>query len=311
MFSFFKKSKSKIEIKTSDKISKGISSIFNSKKIDEESLEELEALLIKSDVNFNITNNIVSSIRNTKFKKEVEVKDIKDIIFNKLNTVLNSACFCDKKQENNNKPHVILFLGVNGSGKTTIIGKLANQIKKNEGGKVLLAACDTFRAGAREQLKIWAERSECDIYFDAREGVDPASVAYKALEKAKNEGYDYLLIDTAGRLQNNINLMNELKKIITVLKKIDDTKPDETLIVLDASTGQHSIKQMEEFSKNITIDGIIMNKLDGTSKGGALISIIDAFKKPIFAVGMGEKIEDIRDFDNTEFLQEILGLKDE
>ena len=284
-----------------DKIKTGLSSIFTGKKLDEEMIEELENILITSDININIVNNITNFLRKNKYDKNVSIDDVKTIIFNEINkifsTIKSNSIVLDKK------PYVIMFSGVNGSGKTTIIGKIANKYKK-QGKKVLLGACDTFRAGAVEQLNEWKNKANVDIITE--EKADPASIAYKAYNKAKNEDYDLLLIDTAGRLQNNTNLMAELSKIQNVLKKIDNSLPHKSIIVLDATTGQNAIKQMELFSKAINIDSIIINKMDGTSKGGVLVSVVDQFKKPIIAVGVGEKIEDIEDFNNEKFINNLI-----
>lgn len=284
-----------------DKIKTGLSSIFTGKKLDEEMIEELENILITSDININIVNNITNFLRKNKYDKNVSIDDVKTIIFNEINkifsTIKSDSIVLDKK------PYVIMFSGVNGSGKTTIIGKIANKYKK-QGKKVLLGACDTFRAGAVEQLNEWKNKANVDIITE--EKADPASIAYKAYNKAKNEDYDLLLIDTAGRLQNNTNLMAELSKIQNVFKKIDNSLPHKSIIVLDATTGQNAIKQMELFSKAINIDSIIINKMDGTSKGGVLVSVVDQFKKPIIAVGVGEKIEDIEDFNNEKFINNLI-----
>lgn len=284
-----------------DKIKSGLSSIFIGRKLDEEMIEELENILITSDININIVNNITNFLRKNKYDKNVSIDDVKTIIFNEINkifsTIKSNSIVLDKK------PYVIMFSGVNGSGKTTIIGKIANKYKK-QGKKVLLGACDTFRAGAVEQLNEWKNKANVDIITE--EKADPASIAYKAYNKAKNEDYDLLLIDTAGRLQNNTNLMAELSKIQNVLKKIDNSLPHKSIIVLDATTGQNAIKQMELFSKAINIDSIIINKMDGTSKGGVLVSVVDQFKKPIIAVGVGEKIEDIEDFNNEKFINNLI-----
>ena len=284
-----------------DKIKSRLSSIFIGRKLDEEMIEELENILITSDININIVNNITNFLRKNKYDKNVSIDDVKTIIFNEINkifsTIKSNSIVLDKK------PYVIMFSGVNGSGKTTIIGKIANKYKK-QGKKVLLGACDTFRAGAVEQLNEWKNKANVDIITE--EKADPASIAYKAYNKAKNEDYDLLLIDTAGRLQNNTNLMAELSKIQNVLKKIDNSLPHKSIIVLDATTGQNAIKQMELFSKAINIDSIIINKMDGTSKGGVLVSVVDQFKKPIIAVGVGEKIEDIEDFNNEKFINNLI-----
>lgn len=307
MFKFFDtiKKEDKELNKSSDKIKNGLSAIFSGKKLNKEIIEDLESLLISSDISINIVNNIIDFLLKNKFEKEINIKDVKEIIFKKffyiLNEVHNNYIVFDTK------PYVMMFLGVNGSGKTTIIGKLANELKK-ENKKVLLAACDTFRAGAAEQLNILGDRAGVDIIQAEKQNEDPASVAYKAFQKAKKEDYDILLIDTAGRLQNNINLMTELSKVEKVLKKIDKNIPNKNILVLDATIGQNSIKQFDLFQKYVNIDGVIMNKMDSTSKGGILISIIDKFKKPIYAIGTGEKIDNIKNFDTEEFLKNLLNL---
>lgn len=291
-------------VNSSNKIKTGLSALFNGKKLDEDILEEFENLMITADININIVNEIVEFLRKNKFDKSITVEEIKEIIFKKIKNVFSGIT--NKNIELNIKPYVMMFLGVNGSGKTTIIGKLAYQLKQ-EGKKVLLAGCDTFRVGATEQLSIWKDRAGVDIVSAEKEGEDPASVAYKAIVKAKQENYDVLLIDTAGRLQNNTNLMNELSKIEKVIKKVDETAPHNSVIVLDGTTGQNAIKQVELFQKYVNIDNIIINKMDGTSKGGILVSIVDKFKKPILAVGVGEGIEDIENFDVDEFVSGLLG----
>ena len=291
-------------INSSNKIKTGLSALFNGKKLDEDILEEFENLMITADININIVNEIVEFLRKNKFDKSITVEEIKEIIFKKIKNVFSGVV--SKNIELNKTPYVMMFLGVNGSGKTTVIGKLAYQLKQ-EGKKVLLAGCDTFRVGATEQLSIWKDRAGVDIVSAEKEGEDPASVAYKAIVKAKQENYDVLLIDTAGRLQNNTNLMNELSKIEKVVKKVDETAPHNSVIVLDGTTGQNAIKQVELFQKYVNIDNIIINKMDGSSKGGILVSIVDKFKKPVLAVGVGEGIEDIENFDVDEFVSGLLG----
>ena len=307
MFKFFKTiNKEDKEIsKSSDKIKFGLSSLVFGKKLTQDILDDIEDVLLTSDIGVKITNDVITFLKENRFNKETDLNDIKNIVYQKL--LKSFENISSNYIDFNHKPYVILFLGVNGCGKTTIIGKFANQMKF-DGRKVLLAACDTFRAGAVEQLKIWNERAETDIFLPERINEDPSSVAYKAYNKAKNENYDVLLVDTAGRLQNNTNLMSELKKIKNTLGKFDTNIPNKTILVLDATTGQNSIKQCEEFNKQINIDGIVMNKMDGSSKGGILISIADNFKKPIFAIGVGEKIDDIKNFNAEEFLKNLLGL---
>lgn len=309
MFNFFSKLKKNDRelVKSSDKIKSGLFSIFNGKKLDQDIIDSLEELLITSDIGTVITSDIISLLSVNRFGKEITISDIKNLIYDRLIQSFDGV-------ENNfiefggKKPYVMLFLGVNGCGKTTIIGKLAHQIK-NSGKSVLLAACDTFRAGAVEQLKIWKDKAKVDIISAEKLNEDPSSLAYRAFKKAMDENYDVLLIDTAGRLQNNVNLMAELKKIENTLKKLDSDVPNKNILVLDATTGQNSLKQFEEFQKFVSVDGIIMNKMDGTSKGGILVNIVEKFKKPIYALGIGEKIGDIRDFTADEFLKNLLGIE--
>lgn len=307
MFKFFNtiNKEDKELSKSSDKIKSGFSSIISGRKLTQDMLDNIEDLLITSDLSVKIANNIITFLRENRFGRDIDINDIKDIIYQKLIKIFDKIPYNYINFES--KPYAILFLGVNGCGKTTIIGKFANQMRL-DGKKVLLAACDTFRAGAIEQLNIWNERAKTDIFLPSKINEDPSSVTYKAYNKAKNDNFDVLLVDTAGRLQNNMNLMLELKKIKNTLKKFGDNVPNKTILVLDATTGQNSIKQYEEFNKYIEVDGIVMNKMDGTSKGGILVSIADEFKKPIFAIGAGEKIEDIKNFNAEEFLKNLLGL---
>jgi fused signal recognition particle receptor len=302
---FFKKTKSENELsKSSQKISKGLVGIFTGKKLDEKLLEKLEDLLITSDLSLDIVSSIIQKLRKNKYNKNTALEDVKEIIAQELSLILKD---CEKPLEidYSQSPFVIMLVGINGSGKTTSIGKIAYKLYQ-KGKKVLIAACDTFRAGAAEQLEIWAKRSKTDFIKAENSNTDPASIAYKSFQKAKKENYDILLIDTAGRLQNNINLMEELSKIVKVLQKFDKNIPHKTILVLDATIGQNSKRQAEVFSKAVNIDGIIMNKLDGTAKGGTLVSIANEFKKPIYAIGIGEKIEDLKDFKVKEFIDELL-----
>jgi len=239
---------------------------------------------------------------NTKINPNTAIKDVYKIFSNYISEILKPL---EKNLENlkENKPSVILIAGVNGVGKTTTIGKLGKILgQKNK--KVVLGAADTFRAGATDQLKIWAKRIDADI-ITANEGSDPAAVAYKSLDYAKKNSFDYLLIDTAGRLQNKKNLMDEFKKITKVVKKIDENAPHETFLILDATTGQSAINQVEEFKKITPITGIIMTKLDSTAKGGILLAIGKKFKLPIIALGMGEKEDDLQEF-NSEYFSNAL-----
>jgi fused signal recognition particle receptor len=284
-------------------LSSGLNDLIFKKKIDENMLNELEDFLIQSDVGVESAKELREKFANTKVNpKTVEKDEIFKIFSNYVYEILKPL---EKNLENinKNKPSVILIAGVNGVGKTTTIGKLGKILGQNN-KKIVLGAADTFRAAAVSQLEVWAKRINADI-IKSDEGADPASVAYKALDHAKKNNFDYLLIDTAGRLQNKKNLMDEFKKITKVLKKIDSNAPHETFLILDATTGQSAISQVEEFKKISPITGIIMTKLDGTAKGGILLAIGKKFKLPIIALGMGEKEDDLQTF-NSEYFSNAL-----
>ena len=289
--------------KSSKNLSSGLNDLIFKKKIDENMLNELEDFLIQSDVGVESAKELREKFANTKVNPKTVGKDeIFKIFSNYVSEILKPL---EKNLENinKNKPSVILIAGVNGVGKTTTIGKLGKILGQNN-KKIVLGAADTFRAAAVSQLEVWAKRINADI-IKSDEGADPASVAYKALDHAKKNNFDYLLIDTAGRLQNKKNLMDEFKKITKVLKKIDSNAPHETFLILDATTGQSAINQVEEFKKISPITGIIMTKLDGSAKGGILLAIGKKFKLPIIALGMGEKEDDLQTF-NSEYFSNAL-----
>jgi len=289
--------------KSSKNLSSGLNDLIFKKKIDDNMLNELEDFLIQSDVGVESAKELREKFANTKVNpKTVKKDEIFKIFSNYVSEILKPL---EKNLEsiNKNKPSVILIAGVNGVGKTTTIGKLGKILGQNN-KKIVLGAADTFRAAAVSQLEVWAKRINADI-IKSDEGADPASVAYKALDHAKKNNFDYLLIDTAGRLQNKKNLMDEFKKITKVLKKIDANTPHETFLILDATTGQSAINQVEEFKKISPITGIIMTKLDGTAKGGILLAIGRKFKLPIIALGMGEKEDDLQTF-NSEYFSNAL-----
>ena len=289
--------------KSSKNLSSGLNDLIFKKKIDENMLNELEDFLIQSDVGVESAKELREKFANTKVNPKTVGKDeIFKIFSNYVYEILKPL---EKNLENinKNKPSVILIAGVNGVGKTTTIGKLGKILGQNN-KKIVLGAADTFRAAAVSQLEVWAKRINADI-IKSDDGADPASVAYKALDHAKKNNFDYLLIDTAGRLQNKKNLMDEFKKITKVLKKIDSNAPHETFLILDATTGQSAISQVEEFKKISPITGIIMTKLDGTAKGGILLAIGKKFKLPIIALCMGEKEDDLQTF-NSEYFSNAL-----
>jgi len=289
--------------KSSKSFSSGLNNFIFKRKIDESMLNELEDFLIQSDVGVESAKELREKFANTKVNPKTSINDIYKVFSNYVSEILKPL---EKNLENieENKPSVILIAGVNGVGKTTTIGKLGKILGQNN-KKIIFGAADTFRAAAVDQLEVWAKKINADI-IKSDAGADPASVAYKALDHAKKNNFDYLLIDTAGRLQNKKNLMDEFKKITTVVKKIDATSPHETFLILDATTGQSAINQVEEFKKITPITGIIMTKLDGTAKGGILLAIGRKFKLPIIALGMGEKEDDLQTFNSEYFANALM-----
>ena len=267
-------------------------------------LDELEDFLIESDVGVECAGELCEKFSNTKIDPNNTNKNEMFKIFSGYISSILKPLQKNLEDIIQNKPSVILIAGVNGVGKTTTIGKLGKILGKNN-KKIVLAAADTFRAAAVNQLEIWANKINA-ITVKSTEGADPASVAYKSLDFAKKNNSDYLIIDTAGRLQNKKNLMEEFKKITTVIKKIDKDAPHETFIILDATTGQSAINQVEEFKKITPITGIIMTKLDGTAKGGILLAIGRKFKLPIIALGMGEKEDDLQIFNSLHYANALM-----
>ena len=290
--------------KSSKNLSAGLNGLIFKKKIDENILNDIEDFLIQSDVGVEAAKELKEKFSKTKIDpKNSEKNEIIKIFSSYISEILKPL---EKNLENikKNKPSVILIAGVNGVGKTTTIGKLGKILGQNN-KKVVLGAADTFRAAAVTQLEVWAKKINADI-IKSEEGADPASVAYKALEYTKKNNSDFLIIDTAGRLQNKKNLMDEFKKIIKVTKKIDVNSPHEIFLILDATTGQSAINQVEEFQKIAPLTGIIMTKLDGTAKGGILLAIGKKFKLPIVALGMGEKEDDLQMFNSQHFAKAIM-----
>ena len=270
-------------------------------KIDEEYYEELEDILISADIGVNTVMKFMEKLRNGVKKENIlSTADLKEIIVDEMFIIyVQNDIIVNKINYSENGPTVILFVGVNGVGKTTSIGKIAYRLKQ-EGKKVLLVAGDTFRAGAIEQLKEWGNRIGVETVF--KESADPASVIFDGVTKAKEENYDVVLIDTAGRLQNKVNLMNELDKINRVIGKIIENAPHETLLVVDATTGQNGISQAKSFQEITNITGIILTKLDGTAKGGIVLAIKDTTNIPVKFVGFGEQKEDLRIFDIEKYI---------
>ncbi len=303
---FFRKKKPLVVIVKQSFFDNDLKKTFQQNNINQQFLEKLEHSLIKSDMGVVSTNIILEKISQEKIAKDSDFNDVVNLIKTSLKKKL--SIYEKRINIESHKPYVIIFLGVNGSGKTTNLGKIAHKFKQ-DGKKVLIAACDTFRAGAGQQLDVWAKRANCDIFMSEKEGSDPASVAYQSFEKAKKENYDILLIDTAGRLQNQTNLMQQLSKINRVLKKLDENAPHTSLLVIDGTTGQNAAKQVEIFNHHINLDGLIITKLDGTAKGGVLVAITDKYKLPVYFVGNGEKIEDIEEFSVDEYLDNIFNIR--
>lgn len=291
--------------KTSSNITQGITGLFTKRKLDAEALDQLETLLIQADVGAAASARIVKAFGKQRLDKEIDEQEIKEAIAAEIATLLRPVA-SPFAIDTAHKPFVVLVVGVNGNGKTTTIGKFAHWLG-GQGSKVMLAAADTFRAAAVEQLKVWAERNHCPIVTGA-ENADPASVAYKAVEEAKAQQCDVLMIDSAGRLHNKANLMAELQKIIKVIKKVDESAPHAVMQVLDATTGQNAIAQVDVFKSMVNVSGLVVTKLDGTAKGGIVVALAEKFGLPVHAIGVGEGIEDLRPFTAEEYARNLVGL---
>ncbi len=287
--------------KTKESVELGV--IFRGRKVDEELFEELEELLVRADMGVKTAVNLVEDLRKTAIRKNIKTsEELKDVTKEKVKELLK-GCEGELNLPEGRKPVVILFLGVNGSGKTTTIGKLAHRFG-GEGKKVMLVAADTFRAAAIEQLEVWAQRSGADI-TKRQEGADPASVVYEGVERAIKEGYDIVLVDTAGRLHTKEPLIRELRKIKKVIQKLLPEEPSETLLVLDATVGQNSIQQAKVFKEAVDISGIVITKLDGSAKGGAVVAICRELGVPVKLVGVGEGIEDLQPFKVEDYVEAL------
>ena len=301
-FSIFKNKLSK----TSNILSFNILEILKNKKIDDITLEELESVLISSDISLDVVNKLIESIKKIKISNDDGIKTVLEVLAQNIENILLPKEHILINEKNDEKK-ILIFVGVNGSGKTTTIGKIANKILSNK--KILIAACDTFRAAAVEQLENWAKKNN-NGFIAGKNNQDPASVAFEATEKFGKEDYDFLLIDTAGRLSNNTNLINQLIKLKNVISKINSSIKVETVLVLDGTNGSNMIKQVEIFGKELNVSSLIITKLDGTAKGGALISIANKFEIPISYVGLGETVEDLVTFNSQSFARSILNLEE-
>ena len=290
--------------KTSTKLSDGITGIFTKKKLEAGTLDELEDVLIEADLGVGTAENIIAALRKGRFEKSIGADDVRAVLTSEVERALAPVAK-PLVVDGTHKPHVVLMVGVNGTGKTTTIGKLAAQFR-GQGKKVMLAAADTFRAAAIDQLGIWGERTGASV-VSSTVGADAAGLVYDALTRARDEGVDVLLVDTAGRLQNKEGLMEELTKIVRVLRKVDASAPHDVLLVLDATTGQNALSQVEVFRQRAGVTGLVMTKLDGTARGGILVAIAAKHAIPVHAIGVGEGIDDLQPFDAGEFAQAIAG----
>ncbi|MDM8166368.1 signal recognition particle-docking protein FtsY [Roseovarius sp.] len=273
--------------------------------LDDDMLEQLEELLITADMGVDTALRVTANMAEGRMGKRVSSQEIKELLATEIARIMEPVA--KPMPLYPNRPQVVLVVGVNGSGKTTTIGKLASQFKA-AGKSVVIAAGDTFRAAAVEQLQVWGDRAGVPV-LTAPEGSDPASLAWDAMDKAQKDGADLLMIDTAGRLQNRADLMEELAKIVRVIRKKDESAPHNTLLVLDATTGQNALSQVQTFQKLADVSGLVMTKLDGTAKGGVLVALADKFGLPIHAIGVGEQIDDLAPFDPEEFAAALTGLE--
>jgi len=294
--------------KTSSMLSERIRAAVVRRRVDAELLGELEEALILADAGVETAARLVERLRRERFGRHVDEREVRELLASWIAEILAKV---ERPLEVDpaRRPHVILVCGVNGTGKTTTIGKLARLLRER-GLRVMLAACDTFRAAAIEQLRIWGERTGSHV-VEGRPGADAAGLAYSALERARSEGFDVLLIDTAGRLHNRRELMDELAKILRVLKKLDSTAPHDVLLVLDATTGQNAHAQVATFREMADVTGLVVTKLDGTAKGGVVVALAERFGLPVHFVGIGEGPEDLRPFEARAFARALLGLEAE
>jgi len=301
--SFFARLKSGLS-RSAAKLTGNIAAVFTKRKLDDEALEELEEQLIAADLGTAVAARVIKSFRSTRFGKEVTAEEIRETLGGEIGKILAPVAK-PLEIDRSHKPYVILMTGVNGAGKTTTIGKLASRYKQ-AGLTCVLAAGDTFRAAAVEQLQVWGARSGVEV-VTAPANTDPASLAHDALSRAQKIGADVLLIDTAGRLHNKTALMEELRKIIRVIRKLDPSAPHATLLTLDATTGQNAVTQVGIFKDMVDLSGLIVTKLDGSARGGIVVALAEKYGLPIHAVGTGEQIDDLREFDADEFGKALVG----
>jgi fused signal recognition particle receptor len=290
--------------RSASSLGSGLTGLFTKKRLDAETIAELEEALIRADLGAALAAKLAAQVAKDRYDSEISEKEVRTILAREIGKVLE-PCAKPLAIDGTRKPFVVLVAGVNGTGKTTTIGKLAARLSQ-QGHKVMLAAGDTFRAAAIEQLQIWGQRAGAKTVSGAT-GADAAGLAFDALKDARRDGADVLIIDTAGRLQNKAGLMAELEKIVRVLKKLDADAPHAALLVLDATTGQNAISQVEAFNSAIPLTGLVMTKLDGTAKGGILVALAYKFGLPIHFVGFGEGLDDLQEFDAYGFAQALVG----
>lgn len=290
--------------RSSARLSTGLA-VFGRRKLDDETLEDLEDLLITSDLGAKVAMRVTGNLAKERFDREISEDEIKLALVNEITNVLKPreqiVDFSDGP-----RPRIVLFVGVNGSGKTTTIGKIASKLQE-QGAKALLVAGDTFRAAAIEQLTVWGERAGIPV-MSKPTGADAAGLVYEAIEKARAEAFDLVLVDTAGRLQNKSELMEELSKIVRVTRKLDPDAPHDVILVLDATVGQNALSQVEAFRNTAGVTGLVMTKMDGTAKGGVLVAIAEAYDLPIHFIGIGERAEDLRPFNAEAFSRALVGI---
>jgi len=300
---FFSKLKQGLS-RSTQKLTENITAVFTKRRLDDAALEELEELLIGADLGPRVASRIVENFRSTRFGKEVTDEEIKSTLAAEIAAILAPVAV-PLAINPGHAPHVVLLVGVNGTGKTTTIGKLG-QLYRDQGLRPMMVAGDTFRAAAVEQLQVWGTRTQVPVVAGAQES-DPASLAFEAIARAQAEGIQLLLIDTAGRLHNKTALMEELRKIIRVIRKQDSTAPHSIILVLDATTGQNAVQQVRVFKEMVEISGLIVTKLDGSARGGVVVALAEEFGLPVHAVGVGEKAEDLRPFSAEEFARGLVG----
>lgn len=293
--------------RSSSRLSGGIGAIFAGRKLDAAALEELEELLIASDLGVATAARLSASLAKTRFDSEVSADEIREAMADEIARILEPVAV-PLSADPAHRPHIVLVAGVNGSGKTTTIGKLGKRFGE-EGKSVMLAAGDTFRAAAIEQLRIWGERTGVPV-IEGEPGSDAASLAFEAVDAAREAGSDVLIVDTAGRLQNRDDLMQQLRKIVRVIRKQDATAPHDCLLVLDATTGQNAHSQVETFRAMCDLTGLVVTKLDGSARGGVLVALAEKFGLPVHAVGVGEGEDDLRPFEARAFARGLMGIAD-